>query len=253
MSKLPQIIKSLPKIISFENYISSKIEKTYRYQQMEPLFVPFYLKLRRSFDDQRIAFKKSAIIEKLWKKKGYLPKAFIKKYVKSNFIPDDKIFYDKVSKTYLKQYNLIKSIFKEPRMEELTKSQKKELQEVVRNINKHTLDRISNTLYKAREKKWSLRKTRVEIKQLFKDMSYYRAERISKTELTKSQNQSILDFLKSVGSVKKEWVLCRACSIEGSCKVCKENAKQGKIPIDKAFSSGQMYPPAHPNCTCGIK
>ena len=254
MSKLPKIIKSLPRQVTdaLVDY-STRLEKTYRYQQMEPLYIPFYKQLNRLFNNQRIAFKKSGIVESLWSKKKKLSKGYVESFVKSNFIPDDKLFYSEVSKTYLKQYNLIKSIFKDPAVDELTKAQKIELQKIVKNINNYTLKRISNTLYKARKSKWSLRKTRVEVKQLFKDMAYYRAERISKTELTRSQNQSILSFLKSVGAVRKQWVLCKACSEEGSCITCKDNARKGKISIDKTFPSGHLYPPAHPNCTCGIR
>ena len=36
------------------------------------------------------------------------------------------------------------------------------------------------------------------------------------------------------------------------CATCKANADDGAIPVGEAFESGDMEPPAHPHCECGL-
>ena len=45
----------------------------------------------------------------------------------------------------------------------------------------------------------------------------------------------------------KKWIV-----IDNRCEICNKNASVGVIPIKQFFPSGDLCPPAHINCRCGL-
>jgi hypothetical protein len=252
LKNLPKQVAKLPKEIKKSN-LELRIEKSYFYQRMEPIYVPFYHQLHSVFDEQRITFLKSRIIDHLWEKHTSLSKSYIERVIAREFTPNAESLYKTIARNYFKQYNLLKSTLLESKANKLTGNQRKTIKSIVHNINKHTKNKLSNHLYNYLQQGYSKNRAKNEINRLFKSMAWYRSDRISKTELTRAHNDSILDTKKSSGIKRKHWVLCDNCSDTGSCKICKANYKAGWISINKKFPSGHFMPPVHPNCSCGIR
>ena len=74
-----------------------------------------------------------------------------------------------------------------------------------------------------------------------------RAMTIANTEIAMANSASVLntyDLMEDEGFVvEKRWH-----PDAEACPVCIANAKQGPVPNGKPFASGDMAPPAHPNC-----
>jgi len=86
-----------------------------------------------------------------------------------------------------------------------------------------------------------------DIRKEIQQMSVYRGRMISRTETASALSQGSLDAMKDMGIEGKEWV-----TAGGPCDICSDNAAAGVIPVDQAFPSGDMAPPAHPNCECAL-
>jgi hypothetical protein len=76
-----------------------------------------------------------------------------------------------------------------------------------------------------------------------------RRETIARTEGSKA-----VSYARDVEATERgaQW---KGWSFDGSeldCDVCPGNEADGLIPIDEPFSSGDMTPPAHPNCRCSV-
>lgn len=94
-----------------------------------------------------------------------------------------------------------------------------------------------------------------EIREAF-DASYYRADRLVRTELSYVQTQSTLEQYKAEGIDR--YVIIDAGDYPGSgvepereCKVCHDLSEGGPYPIEDA-KTGVNLPPIHPNCRCAI-
>lgn len=78
-----------------------------------------------------------------------------------------------------------------------------------------------------------------------------RAMTIANTEIAMANSASVLntyDLMEDEGFVvEKRWH-----PDAEACLVCIANAKQGPVPNGKPFASGDMAPPAHPNCECVV-
>lgn len=81
----------------------------------------------------------------------------------------------------------------------------------------------------------------------FGDMRRYRSMMIARTETADALSQASLDTMKDMGIDGKQWIWPG-----GECDICRDNEAEGIIPIDQMFSSGDMAPPAHPNCECAL-
>lgn len=79
--------------------------------------------------------------------------------------------------------------------------------------------------------------------------SHDRAERIARTETAKADIQGNLIGYRAVGVEKKESILGDLHEIPDECD---DNADEGAIEIDAAFSSGDDGPPYHPGCICDV-
>lgn len=76
-----------------------------------------------------------------------------------------------------------------------------------------------------------------------------RAETIARTEIAKAHTEGNYAAWQESGAVVgKAWILSSEHDLDD---VCNGNADDGVIGLDEAFSSGDMMPPAHPNCECG--
>ena len=73
-----------------------------------------------------------------------------------------------------------------------------------------------------------------------------RALNIARTETATAQEAGSFAYYKAAGVPKKKW------SDQDGCPICKGNAAQEPIPMDKPFQSGHMTGPAHPSCRCTI-
>ena len=87
-----------------------------------------------------------------------------------------------------------------------------------------------------------------DLRKAFTDMSRHRAELIARTETANALSTASLDSMKDMGIEGKEWVWPGT----SDCGICSANAAAGVIPVNQAFPSGDMAPPAHPNCECAL-
>lgn len=78
------------------------------------------------------------------------------------------------------------------------------------------------------------------------DISDSRAFTIARTETARAMGEGNYNAMVQNGVQTKRWVLAGS----KPCEICQPNADDGYIPIDQAFSSGDDYEPAHPNCEC---
>jgi len=77
-----------------------------------------------------------------------------------------------------------------------------------------------------------------------------RALNIARTELSNAFNQGSIDGWKASGvKVYKRSLLSDSYDVEDECGVA---ARDGAIPLDKAFSNGKMAPAYHVNCKCSL-
>jgi len=244
--KLP---KRIPRIYKFPKSLGY-VAPPYSYQQSEPLYVPFYNRLSRLFDRQRIDLENSGTVNKLLNKK-IIEADYIKNYLDNNsniFLKDT---YKALKNYYLKQYNLTREILQEEIVPDLNRKQKLYIKKISQGINDHTKDRVTSLIQRLIREQTPSNKAKIEIESLFNDMGQYRSERISRTELTKADNESKFDIAKENNNTKKKWILSEICKTK-HCRVCRENSNIGWIKINERFSSGNLYPPPHPNCSCGI-
>jgi len=69
---------------------------------------------------------------------------------------------------------------------------------------------------------------------------------IARTESADALEQAFMDRAGDMGINGKEWVTF------DPCEICEANEAEGVVPLDHVFSSGDLRPPAHPNCRCAL-
>lgn len=76
-----------------------------------------------------------------------------------------------------------------------------------------------------------------------------RAELIAMTEIASANSLGALagyeEAQRSGIKLGKSWLI-----LEDACEICHENEDAGVIELDETFPSGDLAPPAHPNCRC---
>jgi len=87
-----------------------------------------------------------------------------------------------------------------------------------------------------------------DLRATFSDMKKFRSTMIARTETANALSQASLDNMEAMGIDGKEWVWPGT----SDCDICSSNEAAGVIPVDQAFPSGDMAPPAHPNCECAL-
>jgi hypothetical protein len=76
-----------------------------------------------------------------------------------------------------------------------------------------------------------------------------RARTIATTEMASAMEEGAYVLAQERGNTHKVWI---AGGSPALCDDCLENQAQGAIPIDEEFQSGDLVPPAHPNCYCSV-
>ena len=133
-----------------------------------------------------------------------------------------------------------------PPMQDAMNYANKHTATLVKGLNDETRDLMRNTIEKAIKEKRGIDGLARDLRKRFDDMSKTRAETIARTETCDALEQSFMDRAKDMGVSGKEWV------VTDPCPICEANGNAGAIPLDQAFPSGDMRPPAHPNCRCAL-
>jgi hypothetical protein len=77
-----------------------------------------------------------------------------------------------------------------------------------------------------------------------------RATLIAQTEVALADGRGAVDGWQKSGAVDgKQWLLSADHDHDDECN---DNADDGVIPVDQAFSSGDLSEPAHPGCLCVV-
>lgn len=75
------------------------------------------------------------------------------------------------------------------------------------------------------------------------------ARKVAVTETNRALSAATLDEYAESGVDGKSWMTAFDQRV---CKICKRNEDEGAIPLDAEFPSGQLHPPGHPWCRCGL-
>jgi len=76
-----------------------------------------------------------------------------------------------------------------------------------------------------------------------------RANLIAVTEWNRAASAATYFSYKAQGVETLMWF---TVGDERVCSTCEDNAGEGEVPINQGFSSGDLYPPAHPGCRCNV-
>jgi SPP1 gp7 family putative phage head morphogenesis protein len=133
-----------------------------------------------------------------------------------------------------------------PPMQEAIEYAQKHVAELIKGLNDETRDRIRQIIADAIENKRGIDGLARDLRKEFDDMTRVRSQVIARTETADSLEQAFMDRAKAMGVTGKEWI------VTDPCEICAENGDAGIIPIDEAFPSGDMRPPAHPQCRCSL-
>lgn len=118
---------------------------------------------------------------------------------------------------------------------------------LVTNMNEETKAQLAKVISDGIKDKRGIPGLSRDIRKALADMSKYRSQMIARTETANALSQASLDSMKDMGIEGKEWV-----TGGNPCEICSGNEADGVIPVSQAFSSGDMAPPAHPNCECAL-
>ena len=78
-------------------------------------------------------------------------------------------------------------------------------------------------------------------------MTSERAYTIALTEMNAAMSEAALQKLERLNIGYKRWILG-----PDPCEICEANADEDAIPVGDTFDSGDLRPPAHPNCRCAL-
>lgn len=88
------------------------------------------------------------------------------------------------------------------------------------------------------------------VSDVFRVWKGVRTEMLGEGMVHAAFHQGLIDAWRNQGSGQKKWVQDQ----ERDCPkdVCNSNAEAGFLPVDSAFPSGHIAPPAHGGCTCTL-
>jgi len=118
---------------------------------------------------------------------------------------------------------------------------------LVTGINATTQQLIADAIETGIEDMLGVQGTGKLLRDTLESMSTYRSQMIATTEMNDAMSEAMMRKLGSIGVAYKQWIAATAC-----CDDCADNDDASPIPIDEAFPSGDMRPPAHPNCRCAV-
>jgi len=114
-------------------------------------------------------------------------------------------------------------------------------------VNKTTKDKLRKALGEGIAGGEGVSELSERVSGVFKTRTKAEAERIARTEVISASNGAELEAYKQSGVIeKKEWL-----AEPDACEICA--ALDGEVvKLNKMFSGGFDFPPAHPNCKCTI-
>ena len=140
-----------------------------------------------------------------------------------------------------------KPIFYEgPPMQEAMNYASKHTATLVKGLNDETRSLMRNTIEKSIKDKRGIDGLARDLRHTFDNMSKTRSQVIARTETADALEQSFMDRAKDMKVDGKEWI------VTDPCPICEENGNAGAIPLKDTFPSGDVRPPAHPNCRCAL-
>jgi len=146
-----------------------------------------------------------------------------------------------------KSADVVPLAFEGPPMTKAVDWAQKHGAKLVTQMNEETKRRLAGVVSNGIKNKRGVDGIGRDIRKEIHQMSVYRGRMIGRTETANALSQGSLDAMKDMGIEGKEWVVAG-----GPCDICSDNAAAGVIPVDQAFPSGDMAPPAHPNCECAL-
>ena len=117
---------------------------------------------------------------------------------------------------------------------------------LVKGINDETREQMRGIIEYAIKEKRGIPGLSRDLRNQISNMSKVRSKMIARTETCDALESAFMDRAKDMKVTGKEWI------VTDPCPICEENGNAGVIPIDKPFPSGDMRPPAHPNCRCAL-
>jgi len=114
-------------------------------------------------------------------------------------------------------------------------------------VNKTTKDKLRKALGEGIASGEGVSELSERVSGVFKTRTKAEAERIARTEVIAASNGAELDAYKQSGVIeKKEWL-----AEPDACEIC-ASLDGEVVKLNKMFSGGFDYPPAHCNCRCTI-
>lgn len=107
-----------------------------------------------------------------------------------------------------------------------------------------SLSRIGVRLADALAKGLTVRQTARSLTAVLKDSK--RALLVAQTEMGRAMMAEQSDTYAENGVEQVEWLAL------DPCELCAENEAEGPIEVGTEFPSGDLFPPAHPNCYCDL-
>jgi hypothetical protein len=159
--------------------------------------------------------------------------------------------------TLISEANTVASDYARARAAELVGMKEDDEGNLVENENAEwaisdtTRDKIRSIVTNGFEGETDIKVIRQKIQQALEDdqsgiFSIERASMIANTEVATAQSKGNYDVWQKSGMVEKlKW----SVSDEGPCDVCEDNEDE-TVDIGKPFPSGDLCPPAHPDCRC---
>jgi len=117
---------------------------------------------------------------------------------------------------------------------------------LIKGLNDETANRMRTVISNAIKEKRGIDGLARDIRKQFNDMSRVRSQTVARTETCDALETSFMDRAKDLGVTGKEWI------VTDPCPICEANGNAGIIPINDLFPSGDLRPPAHPNCRCAL-
>lgn len=113
-------------------------------------------------------------------------------------------------------------------------------------LDQTTVDEIINIIADSKLGGMTNDEVRMVLKDTFDEVSDYRGEMIARTESANAIGDANHATAIQNGAQTHSWVLAGG----GTDDLCVGNVDDGEIPVNQAFSSGDLSEPAHPNCEC---
>ena len=119
--------------------------------------------------------------------------------------------------------------------------------DLAKGINETTTNAIRDQLSQAMNLGEGIPQIADRIESVFDEATGYRSQMIARTETIAASNYAAEEGYSQSGVVEgKEWLTAPGC-----CEAC-EDVNGEIVGLNEPFSSGDMFPPLHPNCLCCV-